>query len=110
MGFLFTLLAVISPRVGLALLWWSDGRAEFAFDSWVVPTLGFFFLPWTTVAYVLAYSPVVGVSMAGWFVVGVAFLLDLAVWAAIEQGRRESSYTSSTYSHTTAYGPNGSHW
>lgn len=110
MGFLFTLLAVISPRVGLALLWWSDGRAQLAFDGWVVPVLGFFLLPWTTIAYVLAYSPVAGVSMAGWMIVAMAFLLDMAVWAAIEQGRREESPTATTYSHTTAYGPGGSHW
>ena len=35
------------------------------------------FLPYTTLFYVFAYAPVVGVSSIGWFFVILGFLLDL---------------------------------
>ena len=60
---------------------------ERAFDSWIVPLLGFFLLPWTTLAYTLMWS--VGTNQVRgfeWFIVGVAFLFDLG---SLAQGRRE---------------------
>ena len=58
-----------------------------AFDSWIVPVLGFFLLPWTTLAYALMWGAgsngVVGFE---WFLVGLGFLFDLASWT---EGRRQ---------------------
>ena len=50
-----------------------------AFDSWFVPVLGFFLLPWTTLAYALMWG-------SGANGVGLAFVFDLASWT---EGRRQ---------------------
>ncbi len=58
-----------------------------AFDSWFVPFLGFFLLPWTTLAYALMWSSGAnGVRGFEWFIVILAFLFDLASWT---EGRRQ---------------------
>ena len=50
----------LGPRIAL-LIWWIFGdRVDLAFDSWVWPLLGLLLLPWTTLAYLLVWSPVVG--------------------------------------------------
>ena len=40
-----------SPRLVLVLLWLFGNVLSSAFDRWIVPLLGFFVLPWTTLAY-----------------------------------------------------------
>ncbi len=52
-----------------------------AFDSWLVPLLGFFVLPWTTLAYALMWSSDNRVHGFEWFIVGLGFLFDLASWS-----------------------------
>ena len=49
-----------------------------AFDSALVPILGFFLLPWTTLAYVLLYDSGRQVTGFEWFIVGLGFLFDLS--------------------------------
>jgi hypothetical protein len=51
---LFFTLLFLGPRFALLLYWiaW-PARWEIAFDGWVVPLLGFFLAPWTTLAWVL---------------------------------------------------------
>ena len=47
----------IGPRFAL-LIWWIFGsKVDAAFSSWIWPLLGLLFLPWTTLAYVLAWGP-----------------------------------------------------
>lgn len=49
--------AFIGPRFAI-LVWWIFGnKVESAFDSWVWPLLGIVFLPWTTLAYLIAWQP-----------------------------------------------------
>ena len=62
----------IGPRFAL-LLWWIFGdKVDAAFSSWIWPLLGLLFLPWTTLAYVLAWGPVYGVSgFWGWLLVAL---------------------------------------
>ena len=56
------------------------------FESWFVPFLGFFLLPWTTLAYAVMWSSGSNeVSGFEWFIVILAFLVDLGSYA---QGRR----------------------
>lgn len=65
------------------LLWWLFGdRVGAAFDSWIVPLLGLLFFPWTTLAYVLMWSAVGGVSGAEWLVVALGVLLDVASYSS----------------------------
>lgn len=50
--------------------------------------MGFFLLPWTTLAYAVMWSSSNGVRGFEWFVVALAFLFDLASFA--KGGRRVS--------------------
>jgi hypothetical protein len=76
---LLALFALISPRLALFALWIFDDILERAYDSWVLPVLGFFLLPWTTLAYAAFWEWGSGRSVEGfeWFLVIFAFLLDL---------------------------------
>jgi hypothetical protein len=84
---LLALLALISPRLVLFLLWIFSSVLSRAFDSWIVPLLGFFLLPWTTLAYAAFYDWGSGHHVVGieWFFVALAFLFDLASYGG---GRR----------------------
>ncbi len=56
------LFALISPRLALFVLWLFSDLLSRAFDSWFVPLLGFFLLPWTTLAYAVMWASSDGVS------------------------------------------------
>ncbi len=73
----------IGPRFAL-LLWWIFGdKVDAAFSSWIWPLLGLLFLPWTTLAYVLAWGPVFGVSgFWGWLLVAIGLAADVATYSA----------------------------
>jgi len=83
---------LIGPRIAL-LVWWIFGdKVDLAFDSWIWPLLGLLFLPWTTLAYVLVWSPVVGVGGAEWIVVALGFVLDVLTYSGrAARGRYEAS-------------------
>ena len=51
---LVTTLALLGPRAGI-VVWWllQPGRWSVTFDSFLWPLLGFVFLPWTTLMYVV---------------------------------------------------------
>jgi hypothetical protein len=74
------LFAVISPRLALVALWLFTNYLSRAFGSWVVPLIGFFVLPWTTLAYAVFYAWGPGHHVAGfeWFFVALAFMVDVA--------------------------------
>ncbi len=90
MGCLVVLLAFISPRLALfAIFLFSDLLSD-AFDSWFVPLLGFFLLPWTTLAYAVMWaSSTNGVAGFEWFIVILAFLVDLGSYANRNRMRRD---------------------
>ena len=85
----FVLLLVgLGPRFALGAWWIFGNKVDIAFDSWVWPLLGLIFLPWTTICYVLAWSAIGGVDGAGWLLVALGFVLDIASYAARSaQGR-----------------------
>jgi hypothetical protein len=87
MGCLAALLALISPRLALFALWLFSDVLGRAFDSWIVPFLGFFLLPWTTLAYAAFWDWGSGRQVTGfeWFFVALAFIADVAAYA---EGRR----------------------
>jgi hypothetical protein len=83
------LLAIISPRLALVVVAIFSDILSRAFDSWVLPLIGFFILPWTTLAYGVMWD--IGthkVSGFEWFVVGLAFLVDLGSYGGTARGRR----------------------
>jgi hypothetical protein len=85
---LIALFALISPRLALLFVAIFSNMIDRAFDGWVVPILGFFLLPWTTLAYVVMWD--VGtreVSGFEWFIVGLAFLVDLGSYFGGKRAR-----------------------
>ncbi len=81
MGCLVVLFALISPRLALFFVWLFSDWLSRAFDSWAVPLLGFFLLPWTTLAYAAMWvSGSNGVHGFEVFIVILAFLVDLSSW------------------------------
>lgn len=81
-------LLLFSPRFILFLMWlFSSSRLD-AFSTLWWPFIGFLFLPFTTLMYVLVWSASNGVSFIGWLLVGFAFLIDLGSYGAGARGRR----------------------
>jgi hypothetical protein len=76
---LIALFALVGPRVALVFTWIFSGMIGRAIDSWFVAVLGFLFLPWTTLAYVVFYDVGPGLEVEGieWFLVGLAFVVDI---------------------------------
>jgi hypothetical protein len=84
MGCFAALLALISPRLALFFIFVFSDLLSRAFDSWLVPLLGFFILPWTTLAYAVMWNSGTHEVMGfEWFVVIFAFVIgDLGAYAA----------------------------
>jgi hypothetical protein len=81
-GCFLLLFALISPRLAIILVWIFSDILSKAYDSWVVPFLGFFLLPWTTLAYAVMWDTGShGVHDFEWFIVILAFLFDLGSYA-----------------------------
>ena len=85
---LVVLLALISPRLALFCLWLFSDVLSDSFGSWLVPLLGFFLLPWTTLAYALIWDAGTNaVTGFEWFIVGLAFVFDLGSYGAGQSAR-----------------------
>ena len=75
--------------MALLALWLFTDLLSRAFEGWFVPFLGFFLLPWTTLAYAAMWSSSNGVKGFEWFIVILAFLVDLGSYA--RGGRRRAA-------------------
>ena len=86
------ILAFLGPRFALVVMWITGNRVDLAFSSWVWPLLGLFFLPWTTLAYVLAWQP--GGLNGGWdyLLVGLGVALDIATYSSRSAARRANAW------------------
>ncbi|HET8954356.1 MAG TPA: hypothetical protein VFN18_01720 [Solirubrobacterales bacterium] len=90
MACLVVLLAFISPRLALFAIFLFSDLLSRAFDSWFVPLLGFFLLPWTTLAYAVMWSASSNeVTGFEWFIVILAFVIDLGSYANRGRVRRD---------------------
>ena len=78
MGCLIALFALFSPRLALFGLWIFSDILGDAYESWWLPLLGFFLLPWTTLAYAVMWAAgtndVTGIE---WFFVVLGFFFDI---------------------------------
>jgi hypothetical protein len=74
---LFLIVLLTGPRMGI-IFWWliQPSRWNSAFDTIIVPVLGFLFLPWTTLMFV-AVAPFGNVGGADWIWLALAFFFDL---------------------------------
>jgi hypothetical protein len=76
---LLLLLAIIGPRFVLILLALFSNYLQNAYTGLILPILGFFFMPFTTLAYAWAINETGEVSGLQLVVVVIAVLLDLGV-------------------------------
>ena len=82
------LLAFLGPRLVLFLLWLFTNYLSRAFDSLLLPLLGFLFLPWTTIAWAIAQNELGGLNGLGLLVVILGVLADVGVLGGGARGRR----------------------
>ncbi len=77
---LFTTLVLFGPRLGI-LVWWliQPIRWQATFHTFLWPLLGFIFLPWTTLMYVLVFPG--GIVGFDWLWLALAFLTDIASYS-----------------------------
>ena len=77
-----TVLLLLGPRAA-EIVWYLINPARFAgaFNTLLIPCLGFIFLPWTLLMYVAAWQPAVGVTGFGWILVGFGLVLDIMTYA-----------------------------
>ena len=88
---LFALVAAAFPRIGTLLIWLA--RPTYfsnAFGgSWLWPILGIIFLPFTTLMYVLLWSPGIGLSTWDWFWLIMAVFIDVMHWSSTAYNNRK---------------------
>ena len=75
--------------MALFALWLFTDLLSRAFESWFVPFVGFFLLPWTTLAYAAMWSSSDRVTGFEWFIVILAFVIDLGSYA--KESRRRAT-------------------
>jgi hypothetical protein len=93
MGCFVALFALISPRLALFIVWLLTDWLGRAYDSWILPVLGFFLLPWTTLAYAAMYvNGTNEVRGFEWFIVILASLIDLSSHFQGSRMRTRESY------------------
>jgi hypothetical protein len=92
MGCLFAILALITPRFVLFVLWLFTHYLATAYGSWFWPTLGFFVAPTTTLAYAVARNDLStasgSITAAGTLVIVVGVLIDIGLIGGGARGRR----------------------
>ena len=83
----FTSLVLFGPRLAI-LVWWSlqPMRWSAAFEGFIWPLLGFLFLPWTTIMYVLVFGG--GITGFDWVWLGLGLLADISSYAGGGYGNR----------------------
>lgn len=86
---LFASLALFGPRVAV-LVWWllDQDRWEAAFNSFFWAFLGWLFLPWTTMMFVLV-APRGTIVGFDWVWLGIGLLLDISSYSSSAYGNRE---------------------
>jgi hypothetical protein len=80
-GCLLAMFMGMFPRAGAILLWLArPNMFSAAFNgSWLWPILGIVFLPFTTLMYVIMWSPT-GLTAWEWMWLALAVLLDIGHW------------------------------
>jgi hypothetical protein len=79
----FGLLGLVAPRFIIVMLWLFTDYMSRAFTGWLLPTLGFFLLPTTTIAYAIAknaFSTATGgIEAAGVVVIVLGVAIDVGI-------------------------------
>jgi hypothetical protein len=84
------LLAFFTPRIVLFLMWIFTNYLSRAYDSFLLPFLGFLFLPATTLAYAIAQNELGGVNGLGLVVVLIGLAVDIGLLGGGARQRRSA--------------------
>ena len=85
---LLVVIALIGPRAGIILWWLFDmSRWASAFHSFIWPLLGFIFLPWTTLAYILVFPQ--GINGLDLLALILGIIIDLGSYGGGYKKRRK---------------------
>ena len=87
---LITSLFLLGPRFA-TLIWWLINPVRFtaAFSSFVWPILGILFMPWTTLMYLIVWSPLTGIYGLDWLWLALGVLADISTYAGGGYGNRD---------------------
>lgn len=90
MGCLIAIASAITPRLVLFVMWLTD-YTQRAFESGLWPTLGFLFLPTTTVGWAIAANELSTgreISLGGVIVIVIGLVIDLGLVGGSARARR----------------------
>jgi hypothetical protein len=106
-GCLLAFGAAVAPRLILILAWIFGDRWDQVWDgNWILPLLGIIALPYTTIMYVLVWSPG-GLNGFDWVWLAMGVMLDVMKWGQIARNRegipgQEASYQPAAQTATAA--------
>jgi hypothetical protein len=102
LGCLLAIGISIAPRLMLILAWIFSERWDRVWQgNWFLPLLGIIFLPFTTIMYMLVWTPL-GIVGWDWMWIILGVLLDVMKWSQVVNNReRIPGYPVSTGSATT---------
>ena len=89
MGCLFAMFAGFFPRIALVVVWIATDLVDRAFSTWVIPLIGLFVLPFTTLVYAIAWVPGVHLGNGRWVWVAIAFVIELVGYAGTGRTNRD---------------------
>lgn len=100
MGCLLVLFGALFPRLAVLFIWIARPVYFNAALSPLFAILGIFFLPFTTLMYVLLWSPAGVISGFDWLWLALAFVIDISSAGASAYGNRDKvpGYNTDTYS------------
>jgi hypothetical protein len=102
-GCLLAFGAAVAPRVILVLAWIFGDRWNAVWDGqWIWPLLGIAFLPYTTIMYLLVWSPALtpgGANIEGWdwMWIVLGLILDFMKWGQMLANRKEAQAQTMKY-------------
>ena len=101
-GCLLAFSAAVAPRLVLVLAWIFGSRWDAVWGGdFLLPVLGILFLPYTTIMYLLAWSPAIGggANIEGWdwMWIVMGLFLDVMKWGQMLANRKEAAKMTQKY-------------
>ncbi len=87
---LFAMFAAFFPRLGTLFIWLArPNMVSAAFGgSWLWPLLGIILLPFTTLMYIILWSPGIGLTTSDWFWLVMAVMIDVMHYTSAAYSNR----------------------
>jgi hypothetical protein len=92
MGCLFVALGAFFPRIAVLIVWLArPAVVDAAFGTFILPLLGLIFLPFTTLIYLILFTPGVGLSGWDWLWIALAVVIDVGNLGANSYSARKET-------------------